>query len=122
HHEQRAQALAGWDDRGVGMGCQRNPGLRGDPLEVALGARHPLTQARAAATDDRVESVQLLPGVWCPCAAHRAHHAPCAGTVPARIATIPPAVIRWWICVRPARSISPASARGPGKRLTELGR
>ncbi len=60
HDEQRAQALAAGEHGGVGVGGERRAGLRGHPLEVALGALHALSQAVAAAAHDRVESVDLL--------------------------------------------------------------
>ena len=95
HDEQRAQPLAAGDDRGVRVRGERRAGLRGHPLQVELGARHPLAQLRAAAAHDRVEPV------------HARRVGPArrsrwrttvlimhlsAGTVPAWIATMPPAV------------------------------
>jgi hypothetical protein len=94
NHEQRAQPLAARHDRGVRMGCQRRAGLRCDLLEVQLGAGHALAERAAAAAHDRVEPVHAPLRSDGSRAAHCAHHALSAGTVPAWIATIPPAVSR----------------------------
>ena len=91
--EQRAQALAAGDDRRICVRGQRRARRGGDALEVKLGARHALAQPRPAAMHDRLEP---LDADRCSArsAAHRAHHAHSRATVPAWIATIPPAVIR----------------------------
>ena len=69
------------------------PALRGHAREVLLGAPHAALERFASETQDRVEPVEarsLRVAVGCGGAAP---HAGSAGTVPAWIATIPPAVM-----------------------------
>ena len=48
-------------DRGGRVGGERRAGLGGDPLEVRLGADHPLAQAAAAAAHDRLDRLHVAP-------------------------------------------------------------
>src|SRR5450755_2576197 len=109
------------------MNRERGARTRGHTLQVELGASHPCAQFLTTETHDRLERIYVLGGVppggmLGDGTAHRVPPAPSCGTVPRSITTMPPAVSRYLISRRPARSSFAASPAGAGKRLTELGR
>jgi len=96
HDKQRSQSLAAGAHRRIGVRRQRLASARRDQLEVALGAPHALAQLLAATAHDRVDALHAFRRARRPGAVQRVHPASPpgiapAGTVPAWIATIPPA-------------------------------
>ena len=96
HYQQWAQALAARAHRRIGVRRERLSRPRRDQLQVALRAVHSLAQLLAAAVHDRVDALHAFLRARRPGAIQRVHRvsppdiAP-PGTVPAWIATIPPA-------------------------------
>ena len=104
-HEQRPQPLPARTDRRPRVGGQDVAVGGGQLLEALLQALHQPGDVGAPGLDEREDLLG---------AAHR--------TVPECRAMMPPAVRIQRTSSSPAAAIRPASASGPGKRLTELGR
>ncbi len=94
HDQQGPQALASGEHRGGGVHRQRGARLASHPLEVLLGAHHPLTQHRPAAAHDLRYGLVVLRRLRLCGAAHCMNDEPSGGTVPAWMAMMPPAVSR----------------------------
>ena len=105
-HQQRAQPLAAGGDRRARVGAELVAVPGRELVHAKLEPVHQPRDGLAARCPDSVDGH---------CRAH-------VRTSPTCIAMMPPAVKRYSIESSPASDITAASASGPGKRRTELGR
>ena len=105
-HQQRPKPLAAGGDRRAGIGSELVAVPGRELVHAQLKPVHQPRDRLAARRPDRVDGH---------CRAH-------VRTSPTWIAMMPPAVKRYSIESSPTSDITAASASGPGKRRTELGR